>query len=91
MATHSSVLAWRVPGTGWAAVYGVAQSRPRLKRLSSSTVACGILVPQTGMEAMPPALAVWTLNHWTTTAVQIHLYSLLALRFGDDNNYLQGC
>ena len=31
MATHSSVLAWRIPGTEggawWAAVYGVAQSR----------------------------------------------------------------
>ena len=30
MATHSSVLAWRIPGMGgawWAAVYGVAQSR----------------------------------------------------------------
>ena len=39
MATHSSVLAWRIPGTGgalWAAVYGVTQSRTRLKRLSSS-------------------------------------------------------
>ena len=38
MATHSSVLAWRIPGTGalWAAVYGVAQSRTRLKQLSSS-------------------------------------------------------
>ena len=36
MATHSTVLAWRIPGTGawWAAVYGVAQSRTRLKRLS---------------------------------------------------------
>ena len=34
MATHSSVLAWRIPGKGgasWAAVYGVAQSRTRLK------------------------------------------------------------
>ena len=34
MATHSSVLAWRIPGTGgawWAAIYGVAQSRTRLK------------------------------------------------------------
>ena len=31
MATHSSVLAWRILGTGawWAAVYGVAQSRTR--------------------------------------------------------------
>ena len=30
MVTHSSVLAWRIPGRGepwWAAVYGVAQSR----------------------------------------------------------------
>ena len=41
MATHSSVLAWRIPGTGEpggrAAIYGVAQSRTRLKRLSSSS------------------------------------------------------
>ena len=39
MATHSSVLAWRIPGSGgawWAVVCGVAQSRTRLKRLSSS-------------------------------------------------------
>ena len=32
MATHSSVVAWRIP-----AAYGVAQSRTRLKRLSSSS------------------------------------------------------
>ena len=34
MATHSNVLAWRIPGTReawWAAVYGVAQGRTRLK------------------------------------------------------------
>ena len=39
MATHSSVLAWRIPGTGawWAAVYGVAQSGTRLKQSSSSS------------------------------------------------------
>ena len=39
MATHSSVLAWRIPGMGawWAAVYGVAQSQTRLKQLSSSS------------------------------------------------------
>ena len=35
MATHSSVLAWRIPGT---AEPGVAQSRTRLKRLSSSSI-----------------------------------------------------
>ena len=36
MATHSSIVAWRIPGTGawWAVVYGVAQSRTRLKRLT---------------------------------------------------------
>ena len=40
MATHSSVLVWRTPrdgGAWWAAVYGVAQSRTRLKRLSSGS------------------------------------------------------
>ena len=39
MATHSRVLAWRIPGGGawWAAVYGVKQSRTPLKRLSSSS------------------------------------------------------
>ena len=40
MATHSSVLAWRMPGTGegwWAAISGVAQSRTQLKQLSSSS------------------------------------------------------
>ena len=44
MATHSSVLAWRIPGTGggawWAAVYRVTQSRTRLKWLSSSSILC---------------------------------------------------
>ena len=34
MATHSSVLAWRIPGgrgAWWAAIYGVAQSQTQLK------------------------------------------------------------
>jgi len=36
MATHSSVLAWRIPGTGepdWLPSMGVAKSRTQLKRL----------------------------------------------------------
>ena len=40
MATHSTVLAWRNPrdwGAWWAAIYGVAQSRTRLKWLSSNS------------------------------------------------------
>ena len=37
MATHSSILAWRIPGTGEpGAVCGVAQSRTQLTWLSSS-------------------------------------------------------
>ena len=42
MATHSSVLAWRIPGTaepGGLPSMGVAQSQTRLKRLSSSSAA----------------------------------------------------
>ena len=41
MATHSSVLAWRIPGTGKPGglpSMGLAQSRTRLKRLSSSSM-----------------------------------------------------
>ena len=40
MATHLSVLAWRMPGMGKPGglpPYGVAQSRTRLKRVSSSS------------------------------------------------------
>ena len=41
MATHSSVLAWRIPGTrqpmAMAAIYEVAQSRTPPKQLSSSS------------------------------------------------------
>ena len=41
MVTNSSMLAWRIPGTGvcWAAVYGVALSRTRLTCLSSLAAA----------------------------------------------------
>ena len=47
MATHSSVLAWRIPGTGEPGglpSYGVAQSRTRLKRLriSSSNISIDV-------------------------------------------------
>ena len=32
-------------------------------------MACGILVPQLGIEPMPPALEAWSLNHWTAMEV----------------------
>ena len=45
MASHSTVLAWRIPGTGawWAAVSGVEQSRTRLTWLSSRSSLQGSL------------------------------------------------
>ena len=33
--------------------------------------ACGILVPQPGIEPAPPALWAWSLNHWTTREVPV--------------------
>ena len=36
----------------------------------SRRAACGILVPRPGIEPKPPALEVWSLNHWTAREVQ---------------------
>ena len=33
--------------------------------------ACSILVPQPGMEPVPPAVEVWSLNHWTAREVPL--------------------
>ena len=33
--------------------------------------ACGILVPQPGIEPAPPAVEVWTFNHWTAREVPL--------------------
>ena len=35
-------------------------------------MACGLLVPQTGIKPVPPAVEVWSLNHWTAREVPIH-------------------
>ena len=45
MATHSSVLAWRIPGIGEPGglpIYGVAQSRTRLSDLAAAAAALGL-------------------------------------------------
>ena len=55
MATRSCVLAWRIPG---AAIYGVAQSRTRLKRLSSSSSSSDSLVAQT-VNHLPAMWETW--------------------------------
>ena len=51
MAIHSSIFAWRIPGTGawWAAVYGVAQSRTRLTLLSSSSISSSAVLSHSVM------------------------------------------
>ena len=48
MATHSSVLAWRVPGTAEPAVCGV-HSQTRLKRLNSSSSSSGHLMQRANL------------------------------------------
>ena len=59
MATHSRVLAWRIPGTGeawWAAIYGVTQSWTRLKRLSSSSSSSSMKLSGILVTVPPPSL-----------------------------------
>ena len=41
------------------------------KIFQPNCVACGILVPQWGIELTPPELAVQSLNHWTTSEVPV--------------------
>ena len=71
MATHSSVLAWRIPGTGEpGGLPSVgSHSQTRLKRLSgssSSRLFCGILVPPPEVEPRPSAVKAQSPDHWIT-------------------------
>ena len=69
MATQSSVLAWRIPGTGEPGglpSYGVAQSRTRLKRLSGSSTPFLPLLP-------------FLLPLITTSSLYLYLFVLLYL------------
>ena len=38
--------------------------------------ACGILVPQLGIEPTPPVLEVQSLNHWTAREVPMPTFSM---------------
>ena len=61
----------------WATVHGVIKSQTRLNQLSSNIylfiglhcLACGILVPQPGIEPVPPIGEAENLNSWTTREV----------------------
>ena len=53
------------------------------------STACGILVPQPGIEPVPPALEAQSLNHWTAREVPIVSFSLdFKLHEGRDCAYL---
>ena len=89
MATHSSVLAWRIPGTGepggLATVYGVAQSQTRLKRLSSS---CELVMDREawcaavhGVAKSRTRLSDWTELNWLTYWARFVSLFLLWLQF----------
>ena len=72
MATHSSILAWRIPmdrGAWRAAVHGVAKRRTRLsdwahehKAVKSSWACNSYLLPDSGAEAGCPAAPGWVLQ-----------------------------
>ena len=65
MATHSSVLAWRMPGTGEpSGLPSMGSHRVGHDWSDLAATACGILVPQPGIEPAPFALKAQTLNHW---------------------------
>ena len=51
---------------------GLSESEPMLiveLLLLLGIVACGISTPRPGIELMPPAVEVLSLNHWTTSEV----------------------
>ena len=57
MATHSSVLAWRIPGMGEPGGLPSMQSRTQLKRLRSSSSDCSCLEnPRDGGDGIPVEL-----------------------------------
>ena len=66
----SSIVAWRIPGTAEArglAVYGVTQSQPRLKRLSSSSSPGHALV----LSATPPLNSCYKVKKVKALATQL--------------------
>ena len=67
MDTHSSILAWRIP---WTVVPWGCKESDTTEQLSTHTLgACGILLPQPGIEPTPFAVEVQILNCWTTREV----------------------
>ena len=71
MATHSSILAWRIPETV-GPVYGVAESWTQLKRLSSSSSIFVIFIQELFyLEDFRKVLLMWILLVFLCVAILI--------------------
>ena len=85
MATHSSVLAWRIPGTGawWAAVYGATWSWTRLKWLSSSSmlkkIKCFELMVSLVVDSISVKPDIFKLKSLYEFAISFHLLNMSQL------------
>ena len=78
MATHSSVLAWRIPGMGepdGPAVYGVAQSCTRLKRLSSSSSSSIYTSMLLSQLVLPLSFNTWMAGQFGRELIHVHIWS----------------
>ena len=76
MATHSSVLAWRIPGLGepdGPAVYGVAQSWTRLKRLSSSSSSSIYTSMLLSQLVLPLSFNTWMAGQFGGELIHVHI------------------
>ena len=45
--------------------YSTLHIQPTIYSFRSCRMACGILVPQPGLEPGPSAVTIWSPNHWT--------------------------
>ena len=104
MATHSSVLAWRIPGTGEPSglpSMGVTQSRTQLKQLSSSSSSLyiregnGTLLQYSCLENPIDGGAWWATVHgvaksWTRLHFHFH-FSLSCIGEGNGNPLQCSC
>ena len=83
IATHSSILAWRIPGARRATVHGVGKSQTRLEQRNTHARGQGRwLHRQSFNKALPEDSMVWgrspaveaqCLGHWTTREVPLVL------------------
>ena len=86
MATHSSIIAWRIPWTvhgvteGWTFIYLLGCVRSLLQHVGSlvatwklSYALCDLIL-WWGIKPRPPALGARSLSHWTTREVPYNVF-----------------